>query len=442
MAQEKPKTDVQRAAGILIIIAATYLVLQHLGLLNFLLPSRFGVVDMSYGVLFILGLLGSVHCIAVCGGINLSQCLPQCLSKGTCCVDVTDAAGYGGIRVKEGSEDVGANAVDTHTNGDSNDINANNAAIANNTSGSICGSILLPSILYNVGRVASYTMIGAAAGALGAAVTFSVAAQSALKLAAGALMLIIGINMLQIFPWIRRFLPKMPKFIDEKIYRSKGPLIVGLLNGFMPCGPLQVVQIYALSTGSPARGALSMLLFSLGTVPLMFGLGTFSSAIGKTAAKKVVTAGGVMVAVLGLCMLSQGWNLFGVPIASLRQGNSAALDIAIDRGPQFINSTLSPYSYPSIRVETGRPVKWIINAPDGSINGCNNRLIIREYGINHEFRPGENIIEFTPQKRGRVPFSCGMGIITGTIRVVGPGEGGEGILKKRQRPPKEGEPCC
>ena len=435
MSPQTQRIDWYRAVGMLLIIAAVYIVLQQFGILNFLVPSTLAVVDMGYGLLFVIGLLTSAHCIAMCGGINLSQCLPgeRGLNRdiGTASVNSDDAAA-GGISPCCAAGDA---------------VSGGGIGVTGADTGKI--SIIRPSILYNLGRVASYTLIGALAGALGSAVTFSVAAQGVLKLIAGVFMLLMGISMLNIFPWTRKITPRMPKFIADRvkanIYRGKGPLIVGLLNGLMPCGPLQAAQIYALSTGSPLKGALAMMLFCLGTVPLMFGLGTFGSAAGKKSARKVVTAGAVMVAALGLCMLSQGWNLFGVSglsAAYARHSDGAVLDIAIDRGPQIIHSTLPPNSYPSIKVEVNRPVKWIINAPPGSINGCNNRFFIREYGIEHEFKPGDNVIEFTPKRKGRIPFSCWMGMISGTITVVGPGETGEGILKKRQRPPKEGKPCC
>jgi len=72
----------------------------------------------------------------------------------------------------------------------------------------------------------------------------------------------------------------------ERQRGNKGPFTVGLLNGLMPCGPLQAMQIYALSTGNPLKGALSMLLFSLGTVPLMFGLGALGSLLSRRLRKK------------------------------------------------------------------------------------------------------------------------------------------------------------
>ena len=417
---ERPKTDFSRAAGMLIIIAAVYIVLQQFGLLNMLVPSKLADVDMGYGLLFAIGLFTSVHCVAMCGGINLSQCLPR------------------------GGADTAKSAVKA----DNSDKKKSKTAPAPD-GGRF--AILRPSILYNLGRVISYTIIGFIAGALGSAVTFSVSAQGVLKLAAGVFMVIMGINMLNLFPRLRGLAPRMPRIIASRVnadvYRNKGPLIVGLLNGLMPCGPLQAVQIYALSTGNPIKGALAMMLFSLGTVPLMFGLGTFSSAAGKKFSQKVMAAGAVMVAVLGLCMLTQGWSLFGAPsglsfaAAPPDSGQSQKLDAGIDLGPQVVNSTLSPYGYPNIRVESGRPVKWIINAPPGSINGCNYRFIIREYGIMYEFKTGENVVEFTPNRVGNIPYTCWMGMIPGTITVVSPGAGGAMGVQPSD-PPQKGPRCC
>jgi plastocyanin domain-containing protein len=94
----------------------------------------------------------------------------------------------------------------------------------------------------------------------------------------------------------------------------------------------------------------------------------------------------------------------------------------IIEGVQVVNSTLSGGRYPAITVQAGIPVKWTINAPQGAVNGCNNRMIIREYGIEHRFKTGENIIEFTPERTGRIPYSCWMGMIRSSITVVAEGE--------------------
>jgi hypothetical protein len=225
----------------------------------------------------------------------------------------------------------------------------------------------------------------------------------------------------------RRFAPRLPRGLAARVCAEKGksgsPLIVGLLNGLMPCGPLQAMQLYALSAGSPARGALSMFLFSLGTVPLMFGLGALSSVLGKRFTRKATTIGASLVVVLGLSMFSQGAGLSGWSL-DLPIGGAAreAADVAIASGDrQIVRSTLLPGQYPAIAVTAGLPVEWIIDAPQGSVNGCNKRLIIPEYSVEHSFRIGENRIEFTPAAAGRFSYSCWMGMIRGSITVENEG---------------------
>ena len=350
------KQDTIRVAGFLIIICALYIVLRHFGILNMLVPSQLAKADMAYGMLFLIGLMTSVHCLAMCGGINLSQCVSRGLNS---------------------------------------------------------------PFMYSLGRVISYTAVGFVVGALGSVINFSVAAQGALKLVAGLIMIIMGINLLGIFPWLRKFNPKIPQIFAKKVNseksKSKSPLIVGLLNGFMPCGPLQAMQIYALSTGSPLTGALSMLLFSLGTVPLTFSFGAFSSMLGQKFTRKATAAGATLVVVLGMSMFTDGWSLTGFE----NESKEIAKEKEVKKDDvQIINSTLAPHQYPNITVKAGIPVKWLINVPMGSINGCNNRILIGEYGIEHTFKYGENVIEFTPAKAGKFLYTCWMGMMRATITVV------------------------
>jgi sulfite exporter TauE/SafE/plastocyanin len=322
--------------------------------------------------------------------------------------------------------------------------------------------------MYSLGRVISYTSVGFVVGAIGSVIDFSTAMQGILKLLAGVFMLLMGINLLGIFPWLRKLNPRMPQFIAKRVNaqkaKNKSPLIVGLLNGFMPCGPLQAMQLYALSTGSPVKGALSMFLFSLGTVPLTFSFGAFSSMLGQKFARKAITVGATLVIVLGMSMFTDGWNLSRIELpgyenveknvqtagfgnmllggkggcgcgmgGDMCEGHGVVKEEGMSRlsteppskepakakeDIQVIKSSLSPYQYPDITVKAGTPVKWLIDAPSGSINGCNNRILIREYGIQHTFKFGENIIEFTPAKAGKFLYTCWMGMMRATITVV------------------------
>lgn len=428
--------DLDKTMVTLAVIIWLYAFLQHTGILNLLAPSQLADTKMGYGMLFVIGLITSVHCIAMCGGINLSQCLPQ--------------------KSQEAAQDTGKLAA------------------------------FRPALAYNMGRVVSYTAVGFVLGLVGfligggSEVGLSTFLQGILKILAGVFMVVMGINMLGLFPWLRKFTIRMPKFLAKKVGERKAhatrPFIVGILNGFMPCGPLQSMWIVALASGNPFSGALSMFLFSLGTVPLMLGLGSIVAALGKKFTDKVMSIGAVLVVVLGLAMISQGGSLNGMLPSGLLMTLIIAFSIAgillsiparkkvvrwilrivailvvigscalwhchsmmtrdtstgeansaqVSDGVQVVNSTLTSGSYPNITVQAGIPVKWVIYAPEGSINGCNNRMLIRDLGIEYTFHTGENVIEFTPTQPGTISYSCWMGMIQAYIFVT---DGTEGTL--------------
>lgn len=374
---ETSSQGIFNTVGILIIIAVLYYLLQSLGLLNHLVPSKLADTGMGYGMLFVIGLATSVHCVAMCGGIGLSQSL--------------------------------ASKVESNT--------------------------LVPSVLYNLGRVCSYTTIGFILGLFGALIGggseigVPVMLQGLLKILAGIFMVVMGFNILGIFPWLRRFSFHLPigaaKFIGEKSRKANGPFIVGLLNGFLPCGPLQAIWLVAFATGNPFSGALSMLMFSLGTVPLMLGMGSVVSMLGKKFSNKVVKVGAILVVVLGLAMFTQGTALSGMlPVIDRGNSNTVAEEEISEETSnvtgdiQEIRSTLVRGSYPEITVKKGVPVRWTIDAPVENINGCNYMMIIPTYNITHSFEPGENVIEFTPTEPGAFSYSCWMGMVYGSINVV------------------------
>lgn len=435
--QQDSAADIDRIVSLLVLIVSLYVLIQQLGILNLLVPGQLADSKMGYGMLFLTGLLTSVHCIAMCGGINLSCCIPKKNAQG-------------GRQMTADKDAAGRFAA------------------------------FLPAFAYNAGRVLSYTAIGFLLGLAGMALSRGSGSgpsplfQGILKLIAGIFMVIMGINMLDLFPWLKKFDLHLPKFFAVKIGKQKrkgsGPFYIGLLNGLMPCGPLQSMQIIAFASGNPLAGALSMLFFSLGTVPLMLGLGSVVAALGKKFTRAVMQAGAVLVTVLGLAMLSQGVSLSGLLtvngllfwiialcalgiIASMSfqkaaykriailaacvifagigmsRGNGAAVNAEGDAGAQaaqleeeegiqVVNSTLTVGRYPNITVTAGIPVRWVIDAPEGSINGCNYKMLIREYGIEHVFQEGENVVEFTPTQPGTVTYTCWMGMISGNIFVT------------------------
>lgn len=202
----------------------------------------------------------------------------------------------------------------------------------------------------------------------------------------------------------------------NKSKKGKSSFYIGLVNGLMPCGPLQSMQLYALSTGSFFGGAISMFLFSLGTVPLMFGFGTIASKLNKKFAEKMLTISAFIILILGIGMLNNGLNLSGLQI---NFGGTSYENMAeITNDYQTIETTIDYGSYETITVKKGIKVKWIINVPKEKLNGCNNEIIIPKYDIDIKLKEGENVIEFTPNEKGTIDYTCWMGMIKSTITVI------------------------
>ena len=367
-----------RTIGQLIFIVCLFFLLQKSGILNRLSPSSLAAAGMGYGMLFVIGLITSIHCIAMCGGINLSQTLQKTADK------------------------------------------------------EVSRTMFKNTFVYNTGRVISYTIIGGVLGAVGGLAGIGIGLQTSflfqgiLKLLAGLLMVLMGMNMLEIFPRRLKLYLRLPAFIRRKTGKSKTPFLVGLCNGLMPCGPLQSMQIVALASGNAFVGALSMLCFSLGTVPLMLGFGFIFSSLGKRFTKQVLKFGAVLVVVLGLSMISQGSALSGIDSKVFsafskpeeNQEVQAKLNETIEKdGVQYVSSVLESGKYPDITIKAGEPVVWEIEADKGSINGCNYKILLQDFDMEYTFSEGENVIEFTPEKEGVYTYSCWMGMITGKIYV-------------------------
>ena len=73
--------NIANTVCMLVIIVSLYVMLQSMGILNLLVPSQLADTKMGYGMLFVIGLITSVHCIAMYGGINLSQCIRNRFSR-------------------------------------------------------------------------------------------------------------------------------------------------------------------------------------------------------------------------------------------------------------------------------------------------------------------------------------------------------------------------
>jgi len=391
--REKREAGTTIAVGFGVLLAALYLLAISSGLFN-ALPK----VDASFGyaMLFVVGFLTSIHCVAMCGGIALSQSVRR--------RDETPMSGIQS-RLKR----------------------------------------LTPGLLYNGGRVLSYTVIGGIVGALGAAFSFSPVVRGTIAALAGLFMVVLGLRMLGLLkgaPRLARLVPDHLRAAGTKAafaFRSRGPFAVGILNGFMPCGPLQTMQLYALGTGSALAGAASMFIFSVGTVPLMLVFGLTAALLPRRFVPVLVKASAVLVMFLGVVTFGRAAALSGIPLPDfssfsfassetpqsasiLPVGGTAAsrgrLVATIENGVQTITTDFKDGYYVPFTVQAGVPLKWTILIKEEDLNGCNNPMEVPGYRIRKVLVPGGNVIAFTPAKEGTIPYSCWMGMIRSRITVV------------------------
>lgn len=318
--------------------------------------------SLSIGALFVTGLLTSVHCVAMCGGINLTQSVIASEDKSRL----------------------------FRSNG-----------------------------LYQAGRIFSYTLIGGIVGGIGQALSFSSRTKGIIMITAGAAILVMALNMLGVFKPLRklhfRFTAKLYSGLNVR-KRTDSSFVIGLLNGLMPCGPLQSMQIYALSAGSAVRGALSMLSFSLGTVPLLLGFGLISGSLNRKYRRVMLTVSAFVIFVMGLNMASNGLSLLG-----LNSFSSASSLIAVssqEEDVQKLRTEIDYGRYPAIQVKAGIPVEWTIVVPEGKLTGCNREVIIPALNLDFFLEEGENLVKFTVDETGTLPYSCWMGMIKSTIEVT------------------------
>ena len=308
--------------------------------------------NITYTMLFLTGLLTSIHCVSMCGAINLIAILNQ---------------------------------------------NSQNR--------------FERPLKYNLGRLISYTILGGIAGLLGNILTINNTISGIIITIAGLAMFVMSLEMLGLFR-----IPRI-KFLTPKHKKTSNPFLIGLLNGLMPCGPLQAMQLYALSTSSMIKGALSMFLFGLGTMPLMLLTGViFTNLKGKN---KILinNIASVLILVLSLLMLNRGLVALNINIPTF-EGNTQYLTPNIIDDTQVVEFDLSYNGYQNIKVEVDKPVKMIIHVDKKYLTGCNNSLTIPEYNINQELKVGDNIIEFYPTKEGTFIYTCWMNMLKNNIKVI------------------------
>ncbi len=288
-----------------------------------------------------------------------------------------------------------------------------------------------PHIFFIIGRVLGYTLLGGILGALGTVFQLSAVINGILTILVGLVMLVMGLQLINIFPRLNNFKLMLPKGISkalgfkqkDQVYTHQRAMIMGGLTFFLPCGFTQAMQLYAISTGDFGYGALIMGLFALGTAPGLLSIGGVTSLVRGSFKEKFFKTAGLAVIFFALFNLNNGYTLAGFSLSGLRSGasNSEQItndpNVVMENGVQVVRMTESNdgYSPNKFSIKKGVPVRWEIDAQ--APYSCASTIVMPQLNIQKSLKAGSNVIEFTPEETGRLPFSCSMGMYTGAFDV-------------------------
>lgn len=207
---------------------------------------------------FLVGLVGSLHCIGMCGPIAIALPVP-----------------------------------------DSSNI-----------------SFFTGRILYNLGRVVTYAFLGAILGLVGSKIALA-GAQQVVSIVLGVA-IIIAVPLPQKYknyfaqhPIIQKLTHPLKSNIGVLFKKGtfSAMFLIGLLNGFLPCGLVYVALAGAIASGDAISGSAVMILFGLGTVPSMFVASLFGKFINIGIRTKIRKAVPVLAIILGVIFILRGMNL-------------------------------------------------------------------------------------------------------------------------------------
>lgn len=227
---------------------------------------------MEYMLILIGGLLGSSHCVGMCGGFALS-------------------------------------------------IGSNSQSATRNAS---------RQLIYSLGRIFTYAFLGAIVGFAGAALKdyagTLINVSAFLSIAAGSLLVWQGLSIIGWLPGAKNASSGGPclmgSFFRNFLLSSRRSymLIAGILTGFLPCGLVYAFLALASATGNFLAGALVMILFGLGTVPLMVLTGLSVSVISAGKRQQLFRAAAVVVILTGVLTIGRG-----VAFATSSQSNNSPI---------------------------------------------------------------------------------------------------------------------
>jgi len=296
---------------------------------------------------------------------------------------------------------------------------------------------------FNAWRIVGFGALGALAGVIGHAFALRGLALAIAMIAVALATAILGIRLTEASPRIAAWQVTLPsswarwarrtprtagaraEVNDPSRRASTGALPqvraagLGAATFFLPCGFTQVVQLLALSSGSPLTGGALMALFAVGTTPGLFAVGMAAASARESATRRPLRVIGVIVVafavVTGLGGLTGAGLLASHPAVTATERTSNVVDVD---GRQVLTTTVALKGYfpADAVVYVDEPVTWVLD-PVGP--GCASIVDADSLGLGRiEAIWAKASTDFTPTKTGTYEYHCAMGMYKGTITVI------------------------
>lgn len=292
---------------------------------------------------------------------------------------------------------------------------------------------ILPTLVFLASKLLSHMVLGLSLGMFGKAVGINQQAQIIMQALAGFYMLLVALNLLNIHPIFRYAVLQPPRFLLKRIRnqsKSKevfAPALLGGMTVFIPCGTTLAIEALAVSSANPFIGAAIMASFVLGTMPLFFGLGWITGFLGDNYRTIFLRITAVILIYLGITSINGSFIASGIPINSKTISEKVKSVINADQNNKYtkipvtqnvdIIVTAGGYNPSYIKVRKGVPVNLRLIGMNNY--SCASAFRIPAFNISKNLGPNEKFtVSFTPQNKGKIIYTCSMGMYSGVIDVI------------------------
>ncbi len=289
-------------------------------------------------------------------------------------------------------------------------------------------ALFAPNLAFHGGRIVGFGLFGGILARIGATVLPGDRTMAVASIVVGVVTLLVGLRILGVSPRIARWTPTLPRVLQARgsTRVELGPFSAAVLAGgasfFLPCGFTLAVQLAATRSARFDVGALSMAAFAIGTTPGLLGLASLGALARGRAARLVFSTIGVAVVAFGFQGVQSNARVLAELAVRARAQPVASVGW-VGRGPVHTIATVvtaDGYRPMSASVAVGERVRWVITTPFAV--HCANALRVPALALARQLRVGENVIEFTPLRSGRLEFRCAMAMAHGWIDIVGSAE--------------------